>query len=265
MEEEKEGTTFGEIFRLIFTQKWLALIIAVVITLVGSILINYVYNPSKAVYSSTFTINVEVGGDGLLTYPDGTKHNYRDLISKNNLTAIKESDEAFKDIDLNGLARNGLSITQNKTETTNGTVQDVTYTLSVKAKAFKSYDTAVKFISKIVETPSREIQTWVSGLSGEAEQSFSEKIGNENKLEYLKDQLETIEKRFEELSLPSTAMARVETLKGVLTTLTGELHTAWYEPDIVALQNYIYAIDGLKAEKEIAKSALDNLLSTSCL
>ncbi|MBD5632142.1 MAG: hypothetical protein HDP34_02790 [Clostridia bacterium] len=263
MEEEKEGTTFGDIFRLIFTQKWLALIIAVVITLVGSLLINYVYNPSKAVYSSTFTINVEVGNDGLLTYPDGTKHNYRDLISKNNLTAIKESDEAFKDIDVNGLARYGLSITQNKSDTTNTTVQDVTYTISIGAKAFKSYNLAVEFINAIAETPSREILTWVKGLSGEAEQSFNEKIGNEQKLEYLKGQLETIEKRFEELSLPSTAMARVETLKGVFTTLTGELHTAWYEPDILALQNYIYAIDGLNDELEVAQAALNNLLSTS--
>lgn len=267
MEEEKQGITFSEIFKTIFSQKWLALALAVVITVAGALLINLVYNPGQKVYTSTFTVNLPVNEDGLLIYPDGTKRNYRDFVSKNNLDSIKQSQ-----IDLNGVnleqvfSGGAISISQNIKETANAGLKDITYTLKVKAKSFANSSVAVKFISQIAETPSREILKWVQGLSEETEISFKEKSGNENKLQFLSDKLNEIEKRFAALKnsgLSSTAVARVETLKDYAVSLLGELHQNWYEDDAAALQNYVYAIDGLNDELEIAQAALDNLLNLS--
>ena len=50
MEEEK-GISLADMFRMIFSQKWLALIIAAVITVVGVLGFTYVYNPRASVYT----------------------------------------------------------------------------------------------------------------------------------------------------------------------------------------------------------------------
>ena len=57
VEEEKRGITVGEVFRVAFTQKWLILIIAVIITIAGTLGIYFGYNKTKTQYAATFTVN----------------------------------------------------------------------------------------------------------------------------------------------------------------------------------------------------------------
>ena len=59
MEEKSvrgEGTTLGDIFRVIFSQKWLALILAAVLTAVCVVGLYFGYNKSKKYYSVSFEI-----------------------------------------------------------------------------------------------------------------------------------------------------------------------------------------------------------------
>ena len=194
MDEERSGVTFGEIFRTIWSQKWLALIVLLVITLAGTLGLKYGYSSLKTEYVSTFSVNINLGEDGMLEYPDNTRHNFRDMISLENLNSIKEANEDFASVNVDAMRKNGdISISQNKGDS------GVTYTVRVKADYFRSADVASAFIHEIACTGSREIYKWVRGLAADTGVSFNEKLGNEQKLEFLKSQLIAIEARFKNL------------------------------------------------------------------
>lgn len=255
MDEEKSGITFGEIFRTIWSQKWVALIVLLVITLAGTLGLKYGYSALKTEYVSTFSVNINLGEDGMLEYPDNTRHNYRDMISLENLNVIKNANEDFSGVNVDGMRKNGdISITQNKGD--NG----VTYTVRVKADYFPSADIASAFMHEIAGTSSREIYKWVQGLAADTGVSFNEKLGNEQKLDFLKSQLIAIEARFKNLGgISNAAKQKVNNLLLTATALAGELHTAYYEPSSEALENYVNLIKGLESELELAKSVLNNL------
>ena len=255
MDEERSGVTFGEIFRTIWSQKWLALIVLLVITLAGTLGLKYGYSSLKTEYVSTFSVNINLGEDGMLEYPDNTRHNFRDMISLENLNSIKEANEDFASVNVDAMRKNGdISISQNKGDS------GVTYTVRVKADYFRSADVASAFIHEIACTGSREIYKWVRGLAADTGVSFNEKLGNEQKLEFLKSQLIAIEARFKNLGgISDAAKQKVSNLLLTATALAGELHTAYYEPSAEALDNYVNLIKGLESELELAKSVLNNL------
>ena len=255
MDEERSGVTFGEIFRTIWSQKWLALIVLLVITLAGTLGLKYGYSSLKTEYVSTFSVNINLGEDGMLEYPDNTRHNFRDMISLENLNSIKEANEDFASVNVDAMRKNGdISISQNKGDS------GVTYKVRVKADYFRSADVASAFIHEIACTGSREIYKWVRGLAADTGVSFNEKLGNEQKLEFLKSQLIAIEARFKNLGgISDAAKQKVSNLLLTATALAGELHTAYYEPSAEALDNYVNLIKGLESELELAKSVLNNL------
>lgn len=191
----------------------------------------------------------------MLEYPDNTRHNFRDMISLENLNSIKEANEDFASVNVDAMRKNGdISISQNKGDS------GVTYTVRVKADYFRSADVASAFIHEIACTGSREIYKWVRGLAADTGVSFNEKLGNEQKLEFLKSQLIAIEARFKNLGgISDAAKQKVSNLLLTATALAGELHTAYYEPSAEALDNYVNLIKGLESELELAKSVLNNL------
>ncbi len=72
--EENNGTTLGDILKPILKVKWLVLIITAVITLVGTLIINFAYNPTDTYYSMDFSLLLpEDDGNVIYTYPDGKK------------------------------------------------------------------------------------------------------------------------------------------------------------------------------------------------
>lgn len=255
MDEEKSGVTFGDICRTIWSQKWLALILLLVITLAGTLGLRYGYSAVKTEYVSTFSVNINLSEDGMIEYPDNTRRNFRDMISMENLTAIKQANEDFSSVNIEKLRKNGdISITQNRGDS------GVTYTVRVKADYFPSMDIASAFMNEIACTTSHEIYKWVQGLAADTGVSFNEKLGNEQKLDYLKSQLNAIEARFRNLGgISDAAKQKVSNLQLTATALAGELHTAYYEPSEEALENYVNLIEGLKSELNLAQSVLDNL------
>lgn len=117
MEEEKSGVTFGDICRTVWSQKWLALILLVVITIAGTLALKYGYSAVKAEYVSTFSVNISTSEEGMLEYPDNTRRNYRDLISIGNLNAVKAGNEDYAYLNVEGMRKSGdISISQNRGE-----------------------------------------------------------------------------------------------------------------------------------------------------
>ena len=264
MDEEK-GITLGEIFRTIFTKKWLALIIAVAITVIGSLVLILGYNPSKTEYVSTFSVNLvkqetetSPGNKTIqYIYPNGQIFNFRELTARSNIESIRKSSEEFADIDVEKMYKTGgISIAQN-VDSASG---DVTYTLRIQTKFFPSSPVASNFINCIVNTPGNAIKSWVNSQSSQAQTSFDAKSGNEAKMQYINSLIEAIGQRFSKLNgISNVAMEKVKDLTDVAATLTGLLHTEFYEPSRDVLQSYIYAISGLNNKLEVAQNKLDDL------
>lgn len=158
MEEyaEEKGISLADIFRTIFSQKWLALILAVVITVVGTVAM-YFYGKTKTVFSATFVMQFPGSEESPTTYtfPDGTNFHYSDLISEENLEKAKSSDGAFADLDVKTLRESGdISIKRELIETASGSNTYIAnYTLQIKAGYFKTGDLARDFIIKLIDTP----------------------------------------------------------------------------------------------------------------
>lgn len=253
MEEEKRGVTLGDICRTIFSQKWLALIIAAVIFVAGTLALYLGYGPKGVNYVSTFSVNVSVNSDGMLVYPNNEKLNYRDLVSKNNLNAVKAGNEKFEAVKADDLyRRNAIQISQRKSDT-----GEITYTLTASAQYFPSDEVATEFLAEIAGTPSRSILAWVKGLPNDIQSAYDAKVGNEEKVAYVKNQLDAINARFASLgSLPITATEQVKNLLTTMDNLERELEIENYESDVRALQNYAYRLDELALQLEVADQVL---------
>ena len=134
MQEEANGISLRDIFKTIFTQKWLALIIAVVITVGGVLAIQLGYNNGQKYYTSQFSLVLpEDDNEGTrYTYPDGVPFQYADMIAYKSLNAVKKSDERFTDIDIDSIAKKGaISISREVNEE-----KETTYTLNgIKLKS----------------------------------------------------------------------------------------------------------------------------------
>ena len=91
-EREEGGISIGDIFRTILSCKWLALVIAAVITIGGAVGL-YFYGASKQEYAVTFVMYMPGSGNSPVsyTYPDGTRFHFTDLVSVENLQRVKEN------------------------------------------------------------------------------------------------------------------------------------------------------------------------------
>ena len=157
-EKEERGISIGDIFRVIFSQKWLALIIAALVTVVGAVSL-YFYGQKKVEYSVSFVLQLPNTGDAsatTYTYPDGESFYFTDLISSENLKLVApegiEVDKMIKNNDIS------ISRTVDKVDddSTDG-VYDLNYTIKVKAKYFEDEDAARDFIEALTLIPREHI------------------------------------------------------------------------------------------------------------
>ncbi len=169
-EEERDGLTVREILRVIFSQKWLALIIAAIITIGGTLGLYFGYNAANAEYTRIFTISIP-GSDNLNpVFPDNSPFDYRDIISRENLVSAKAADEAFKDIDISTMYRNReISITRSTNQITSENIE-MSYIVSVNSKYFSDSNQASDFIDELVKMP----VNYLLGLSGEQDAYLSD-------------------------------------------------------------------------------------------
>lgn len=162
-ENENGGISLGDIFRLIFSQKWLALIITVLITVAGTLGI-YLTGKPNADYTVTFSIDLPGANntDTFYTYPDGSKFYYADYVSANVLNQVKASDAAFNPINIDKMLKNGSVDFDESIDVIQTSVvedQEVsvinrrTFSISIKTGSFKSYNEARSFLKKLAEYP----------------------------------------------------------------------------------------------------------------
>lgn len=184
MDEENNGMTIGDIFRTIFSRKWLALGIALVITLTGTLALYFGWNRIKKYYTSSFSLVFPNSNGATITYPDGTVFNLSEFTSLENLNEIKEA--GFPDLDVAAMYSGGaVSVSlKEKDENENKVTVGAEYTVKVKASCFSDEKQAQDFIKSIIETPVRYLKTILTEQSDYLER-FDDTDFYEEKLELL--------------------------------------------------------------------------------
>ncbi len=151
----EEGITLLQIFKVMLGRKLLLLIITLAITIVGTLAIVLGYNNLTQTYTTTFGYsNPNLFDD---KYVDGSSFNYQTLIDEDTLKDLVKSDSEFKSIDIDQMIDDeGITITVNKTINQTETeiiVSEKDYTITVNSKYFKNKKQAKAFVKAVTELP----------------------------------------------------------------------------------------------------------------
>lgn len=189
--ENENGISLGYIFRTIFSQKWLALIIAVAITLAGTFGL-YFLGKSNEVYSVTFVSKIpgSESSPQAFDFPDGKEFRYEVIVSYDNLKKAKEQNKLFDGIDIQKMYEKGdISIIRTLKETASGSKEyEATYKIDAKAKYFKESAVARDFLTELTLFPVRYLESMSIDYDKSLEAS-REAIQYDVRLSYLNGQL----------------------------------------------------------------------------
>ena len=170
-EKEEGGIALSDIFRIIFSQKWILITILIVLTIGGTLGIYYGKNTGSRVYEVSFTLELpktevkeEPSASGTSTsaavvyYPDGKPFYYTDMVSIQTLRNVKYSDknkDKYKNIDIETMSTKGdISVSRSVSETAaNSGAYEAIYSLRVKASYFPNSDIARDFVTSLTNTP----------------------------------------------------------------------------------------------------------------
>lgn len=198
-EYEGGGVTVGYVFRVIMSRKWLALIVALAITLAGTLGLYFGYGASKREYTLSFALNLP-GMDSESTrcsYPDGTYFYFDDYTSLDVLRAVKNGNEDFGYINVEQLVKkDAIGITDKES-----TEERRVFTLSVKKGYLRNENSAKEFLSALAEYPVNlynEIDVNYNIYLDEY--SFSAATTYEEQLEYLVKQINYLDKFYDAFS-----------------------------------------------------------------
>ena len=255
MEEEREGLTLGGILHVIFSQKWLALIIAAVLTVGITLTLYFGYNPQVTDYVSTFTVSFpgSEGSNSTYLFLDISNFQFQEIISRDNLywakTCNEENFERFEYIDVEAMhLNNDISIIKRGDE-------QPSYTIRVNSKYFRSRNDATDFIDALAQKPIDYIMS--QAIAQDVYLSRFEKAEfYEDKCSLLKKQVEFLKGRLNELSARTAGSLKNDCI-GLLTELGfyGEQlnSTIAYMRD----GHYVHDADKVQKEYELQKAALE--------
>lgn len=277
--EENNGTTLGDILKPILKVKWLVLIITAVITLVGTLIINFAYNPTDTYYSMDFSLLLpEDDGNVIYTYPDGKKMHFADIVAADALAEVKQSDpDKFKDIDVSKIIdKSAIGIARNVTvRNSENAVPEVTYTITLKSQFVKDYNLARQFLTELASRPIKYLSSLETNHF--VYYDLSEKADDyESELELLESQLDYVISEFEKLS-----KTYGENFKADGKSITAHLNEiiAYKDKDRLGslaikvreegilknesvISEYEMKLKDLTKQRDLAQATLNNLLST---
>ena len=212
-EEEYQGVSFGRICKVAFHRWKLLLILTFSICLVGFFGVYFGYNYFFNVYNATFSYS----GSGLATetMADNTTFNYKSLISKETLEAVKASDEKYAGIDVEGLRKdNAFSISRSIDKDTN----EISYTISIKRNKMPSADITRDFFSDLANYPLEKDRAYV------ADSSFDSALKKLDTVEKFEDQVDLLSTQ------ANTLIAGYNAMKGlnISTTLSDKIASNIY-------------------------------------
>ena len=235
IEEEKQGISIGDIFKKIWHAKITLGVTFVAVMVVGVLGIQYLYSKPSEKYTAGLTYNFEGAAEG--KYPNGTTFNYQSIISLDNLATIKDSNDSYKDVDINGLVQdNAISIALVPQEVTSETGESTvtklnTFTFEASCSYFPNDTIAKSFISDLLNSQ----YTFAIGLYDAIDYDANLVLANsattyESQITYLNAQAQYILTSYDELKElfgayayiknPSESATTPDTISSKITDLT---------------------------------------------
>lgn len=269
MQEEQSGISIADIFRTIFVQKWLALAVAVLITVACTLGIYFLGNGNKRVYEMRFSLVMpNNNNDAVYTYPDGTKIHYSDFISFTSLNRAAEMSGI--NVDVRRLINNGdISITREVSE-----YEGVTYTVTAKSEYFASYDSGRQFLAAVAHLPVSMLSSMTLDydvyltLASQADDYESEIGLLISQLESLEGELDSLIKTYggQVIAGGKSLSAHYNEIKaysdkGTLNILLTRVKDEAIVKSEKAREKYRVQKIKLQREYDVAKVTLDNLLA----
>lgn len=204
IDENNGGITLGQLFSVVFGRKILLAVITVVILIVGTLGYKFMISDPSEQYQARFEYNIQ--GFENSTYIDGSQFNYRELISYDNLLAIKESNPDFSSINVEKLCDNNaikIDLVTEYTTIGSNTTNEISaqyYKITVYKSYFSSKKQARNFIEEICLQPlniTKKLTTETDYTTNLI--NFDSSVAYENKITYLQNQLDFLNKKYEAL------------------------------------------------------------------
>ncbi len=163
MNNEENGVSIAEIFKVIFHRVWWVVGVTVAALIAGILIVQFWYNRTVQTYTISYTIDFP----GILdnVYPDGTIYRYSSVISPDVLNEIVEGDEQFSGIDVqdmvedDGIQISTTTVYSDESDTTTATNY---YSLTVSAKYFSSSTQAAAFMRAVAGYPVTKVNTIIA-------------------------------------------------------------------------------------------------------
>ena len=143
--------TLGEIVKQVLKHKILIVAITLIIAIVGTVFVGVMPNKNQKYWSSTFQLTLPE--DGGFNLPKNQAKNYKTIVSLENLSEVKSSNEQYKNIDVEKIVENGaLSISIDKEQVNLQTeiVYVEEYSIKVDCNYFENINVASKFVNDII-------------------------------------------------------------------------------------------------------------------
>lgn len=182
---EEDGISLLDVWRLIVKKKIIGFITFGIVTILFLVLILFVYNPRRVNYEARFNYNwfgIENG-----KYANGTIFNYYDIISLDNLKRVKDSNDAYSNINIEGISEHI------KVE-----VDDNQYQIKASGVYFKNDAQAKSFLEDLIKLPYQTALDlnfdFTANLSG-----FDRAKKISSKLDYLENQINLVLKGYKDM------------------------------------------------------------------
>lgn len=196
MEEEQQGLSICEIFKVIFKRIWWVVAVTAAVTVIAVLFAALIYNKGKVAYNVSYELVYPNSGSNL--YPDGTDFRLHDIVSFGTLEEIKSSDkDKFGSIDIESMAADDdISIATVPGSNGEGEYLKIT----VLAKYFKNKTQAAEYLRALVENPVNKINGMVQTAEyGSNLTAFDNADTYEQKIAYLDEQKRYLLGMYDEL------------------------------------------------------------------
>lgn len=239
MKDNENGMSIVDILNKIWRQKFVCLAVMLFIMVVGVFIIRD-NNRRQAVIETKFEFNfLNIEND---QYPDGTAFNYRNIISLESLTKVKESDSKYNHVDVVKISehRNTGIKTDGENGGENTVIKGKNYVLNLPLHLFdNNYKLAIDFIKDLLGNQ-------------------LEVVIQKNSYPYIINELDLIDSTteyVEELRIFSRQLSRIITAHNVFMTNYGEV-----EVDNYQVRNKIDEINNW-ASKVVSPTDLINVIN----
>ena len=149
MEQTKSKWTLKNFAGATKKFKWFILGATVVGLVGGFLAFKFLINPSRLTYTSQFTYNINISQDKEKNqfYADGTVYNFTDILTNENVEAVKNSKEEYANANISDMLKTGnLSIKKEINE------KEEHLVVTLKGNYFSNDEVAISFVSDLVES-----------------------------------------------------------------------------------------------------------------